>query len=168
MLHETRKQLTKQKTKMNISFILLPTQQNVYDAFVQRLNELETIDINVSHKIPTKKNDDQSTIVYDRKSNRSKCFLLINFEFFPFYIAVKITLISSNENHLIKCKQEIIVLAQSFSIKSQLTNKQDMLDWSQNTIYKYYEFCLKQRVIPTFDLENVTLQLVGAKDAVMF
>jgi hypothetical protein len=67
-----------------------------------------------------------------------------------------------------KCRHEITELANTFSTKLQLTNKQDMLDWSQNTIYKYYDYCLKQRVIPTLDLANVSLELVGAKDAVIF
>ena len=43
-----------------------------------------------------------------------------------------------------------------------------MLDWSQSTIHKYYEYCLKQRVIPTLDLANVTLELVGARESVIF
>ena len=65
-----------------------------------------------------------------------------------------------------KCKQEIINLAHSFPVSTKLTNKRDMLDWRQKTIYTYYEFCLKQHVIPTLDLDNVTLELVGTKDAV--
>ncbi|CAF1381804.1 unnamed protein product [Adineta steineri] len=147
MLDETRKQIKIQKSKMNILFILLADQQIVYDAFVKHLNQMVTIDLTVNQKIPTKQKDDHQTIGYDKK-------------------IVKIILISTNENHLMKCKQEIIALAQTYSIKSKLTNKQDMLDWSQETIYKYYEFCLKQRVIPTLDLANVTLELVGTKDAV--
>ncbi len=80
---------------------------------------------------------------------------------------IKITLISSNDHHLIKCKEDILNFARLFSTKSQII-KQDMLDWSQNTIYKYYDYCLKQRVIPTLDLANTTLELVGPKDAVIF
>ncbi|CAF4363386.1 unnamed protein product, partial [Rotaria magnacalcarata] len=56
--------------------------------------------------------------------------------------------------------------AQSFSTKSQITNKDDILNWSQDTINKYYDYCLKQGVIPTLDLENVSLELAGPKDAV--
>ncbi|CAF1935738.1 unnamed protein product [Rotaria magnacalcarata] len=147
MLRETRKELIKIKIKMNISFVLLPSEQNVYDQFVKYLNQMETVDPLVSHKSPTKKQDDQSTMTYDRK-------------------IVKITLISSIENHLLKCKQDIMDLAQSFSTKSQITNKDDILNWSQDTINKYYDYCLKQGVIPTLDLENVSLELAGPKDAV--
>jgi hypothetical protein len=86
---------------------------------------------------------------------------------FIFNLVVKITLISSNDTHLIKCKDDILNLARSYSIKSQII-KQDMLDWSQNTIYRYYGYCLKQRVIPKLDLANTTLDLIGAKDAVIF
>ncbi len=83
MLRETQNQLKICKIKMNISFILLTDQQNAYDAFVQRLNEMQTIDLTVSHKIPPKKKDDQSTITYDSKS---KIFLFLNFNFFFFFL----------------------------------------------------------------------------------
>ncbi|CAF3321422.1 unnamed protein product [Rotaria sp. Silwood2] len=66
-----------------------------------------------------------------------------------------------------KCKQEIIDLARSFSTKSQLVNKHDMLDWSQDTINKYYEYCIKHSVIPTLDFDTVTLELIGTNDSVL-
>ncbi|CAF4224636.1 unnamed protein product [Rotaria socialis] len=147
MLRETRKELIKIKIKMNISFVLLPSEQNVYDQFVKHLNQMETVDLLVSYKSPTKKQDDQSTMAYDKK-------------------IIKITLISSIENHLMECKQDIMDLARSFSTKSQITNKDDILNWSQDTINKYYDYCLKQGVVPTLDLENVSLELAGSKDAV--
>jgi hypothetical protein len=79
MLNETRKQLKACKTKMNIFFVLLAKEQIVYDAFVKRLNEIENIDLTVSHKIPTKKPDDESSVPYDRKS---KIILFLKIEFF--------------------------------------------------------------------------------------
>jgi hypothetical protein len=42
-----------------------------------------------------------------------------------------------------------------------------MIDWSQNTINQYYNYCLKQHVIPTLDFDTYTLELVGPKDAVI-
>jgi len=165
MLRETQNQLKTSKIKMNISFILLANQQNVYDAFVKCLNDMETIDLTVSHKIPTTKKDDQSKIAFNRKSKIFLLFFFLNSHFSIFYLVVKITLISSNDNHLIKCKEDILNLARSFSIKSQIT-KQDMHDWSQSTIYKYYDHCLKHSIIPILDLANTTLDLIGPKDAV--
>lgn len=85
-----------------------------------------------------------------------------------FSLVVKLNLISSSNTHLMKCKQDIIDLAQSFSVESEFKDKDDVLHWSQQTIYKFYEFCLKQDVLPTLDLDNVTLKLVGAKDAVRY
>jgi hypothetical protein len=79
MLQETKNQLKLCKTKMHISFILLENQQNVYDAFVKCLNEIETIDLSVSHKIPTTKKDDQSTIAYERQSRIFSYFFNFNF-----------------------------------------------------------------------------------------
>ena len=65
-----------------------------------------------------------------------------------------------------RCKEEILNLARDVSVTKKLTDKRDMLDWPQKTIYKFYEFCLKQTVIPTLDLDNITLELVGIKDGV--
>ena len=85
-----------------------------------------------------------------------------------FYSVIKITLISSNDNHLSECKHKITSLAQSVSAELPLTNKEDMLDWSQKTIRKYYDYCLKLRVIPMLDLDNVPAKLIGIKDQVIF
>ncbi len=69
MLHETRNQLKAAKSKMHISFVLLADQINVYDAFVKCLNEMESIDMSISHTTSSKKNDEQLSIPFDRKSN---------------------------------------------------------------------------------------------------
>ena len=70
MLRETRNQLTKHKVKMNISFVLMADQQNVYNAFIKHLNEMQTVDPVVSQKLPTKKKVDPSTIAYDQNSKK--------------------------------------------------------------------------------------------------
>ncbi|CAF0805827.1 unnamed protein product [Adineta ricciae] len=147
MLKEIRKQLKFCKQKMNISVVVLADQKDVFDAFVKRLNELITVDPNINEKISPARRTDQSRIAFDRK-------------------VVKITLISSTNDHLIRYKQEILNFAREVSITKKLTDKRDMLDWPQKTIYKFYEFCLKQTVIPTLDLDNITLELVGIKDGV--
>jgi hypothetical protein len=41
-----------------------------------------------------------------------------------------------------------------------------MLDWPQDAINKYYDYCLKQQVIPTMDLDKTILELEGSKDGV--
>ena len=91
-------------------------------------------------------------------------FLNINSALFP---AVLIILISSNKDHLTKCKQDIMDLSRSVVYTGRLTNKQDMIHWPQSTINTFYKDCLKQNVIPTLDLEKCTVELVGLKDAVI-
>jgi hypothetical protein len=164
MLHETRNQLKAAKSKMHISFVLLADQINVYDAFVKCLNEMESIDMSISHTTSSKKNDEQLSIPFDRKSNIILLVFSVSLELL--YLAVKITLISSNDNHLIKCKEDILNLVQSYSITSRVETK-EMLDWSQEAINKYYRYCLEQRVIPTLDLDKTIRELVGWKDAVI-
>ncbi len=79
---------------------------------------------------------------------------------------MEITLISSNASYLIKCRHEIFELARSFSVTQRLTDKHDMIDWSQQTINKYYDYCLKHSVVPTFDFDTLSIELVGPKEAV--
>lgn len=69
MLRGTKNELKAQDSKMNVSFILLARQQDVYDAFSTYLDQLETVDLSVSHKLPTKNKDDrQSTISFEQRS----------------------------------------------------------------------------------------------------
>lgn len=75
---------------------------------------------------------------------------------------------SSNNNHLIKCKNDIIELAQSSLFKKELKDKNYMIDWSQKTITDYYKFCLQHHVIPKLDPNTYTLELIGPRDAVIF
>ena len=87
--------------------------------------------------------------------------------FFFSLLAVKFTLIGSNDYDLIECRDSIIKVVQSYSKKTSIT-KHELLDWPQTAIDKYYDYCLKQRVIPTIDLESTTLELFGPKEAVGF
>ncbi|CAF1511634.1 unnamed protein product [Adineta steineri] len=139
MIDETKRQLETINSKLDVSFILLPNQQNVYDEFVKYLNSNKTS--------PSNRTNNQMKISYAEKN-------------------IAITLISSNDHYLQKCKQEILDLAHSASHTTTLTNKDDMVDWSQNTINQYYEYCLKQHVKPTFDFNTLTIELNGPKDAV--
>ncbi len=79
---------------------------------------------------------------------------------------MKITLTGSDGRVLIEYQNKIKKLAQSCSSKLHLTDKIDMADWPQTTIQKYYEYCLQKRVIPTLDIDNAILDLIGLKDAV--
>lgn len=172
MINETQIQLLKMNSKMNISFILLPNQQNVYDEFVKYLNSIQTLPSTIIPKLSSiKKTTDQTKIPYDEKSTKNIFFILKKKQkksnFSLFLIVIKITLISSNNNHLIKCKNDILELSYSLSYRTQLTNKHDMIDWSQNTINQYYNYCLKQYVIPKLDFDTLTLELIGPKDAVI-
>lgn len=80
--------------------------------------------------------------------------------------AVKLKLIGANENDLLKGKQDIIALAERFCTQRKMTGKQDMLDWSQQTLYRYYEYCLKLDVLPVLDLANATMELNGPREVV--
>lgn len=74
-------------------------------------------------------------------------------------------MISSNESHLVKSKDEILQLAEAYSTHRQVKS-QDLNDWSQNDIYQYYKFCLDRRVIPTMDLDQGIVDLQGLRDEV--
>jgi hypothetical protein len=79
---------------------------------------------------------------------------------------VKITLTGVNESELNECQNKIKELARSCSYKRHLTDKIDIADWCQNSIDKYYDYCLQRRVIPTLDIQNANVDLIGPKEAV--
>ncbi|CAF4714682.1 unnamed protein product, partial [Rotaria sp. Silwood1] len=148
MIDETIIELTSNTSNIDVLFILLSQQQNVYDAFITYLNSIQ-IDSNnlLKQNLKTKINH-HSKISYEEKS-------------------IEITLFSSNINNLTKCKNDIIELSHFYLFNIQLNNKHDMMDWSQNTINQYYDYCLKQYVIPKLDFDTHTLELIGPKDAVL-
>ncbi|CAF1007839.1 unnamed protein product [Adineta ricciae] len=80
---------------------------------------------------------------------------------------IRIKLTGPTAHDLSECQNKIKQLAQSYSFKLHLSDKDDVGDWSQDTIRKYYEYCLQKRVIPTLDIQRATLDLVGPRDAVM-
>jgi hypothetical protein len=172
MIDETQLQLKSITSKIDVSFVLLSSQQNVYDEFVKYLNTLQTIPATTS-KIPSTRRNNKNQALQIPYDVKSKLFF-ISFFFlkktpsFHFSSAIQITLISANKDHLDKCKHDILELSRSSSYTTCLTDKHDMIDWSQTTIHQYYTYCLKQHVIPKFDFDKRTLELVGPKDAVIY
>ncbi|CAF3295032.1 unnamed protein product [Rotaria socialis] len=137
MIAETYRQLNiLVHSQFVVSFVLLPEQRNVYDAFSDRLNQLQTVE------------NKPTSISFDKQ-------------------IVRIKLTGTNNNQLIEYQNKIKQLAQSSSVNAHLTDKNDMSDWPQDVIQKYYDYCLQRRVIPTLDIENSILDLKGSKDAVL-
>ena len=68
MIDETQMQLLTNQCKIDVSFILLSTQQNVYDEFIKYLNCIRTVPATASKPLPIRKNDKQLQILYDEKS----------------------------------------------------------------------------------------------------
>ncbi|CAF0879399.1 unnamed protein product [Adineta ricciae] len=153
MIDETQEQLMKLNDQLDVSFVLLPSQKNVFDEFVKYLNSIRSSRTTVSNPTASAststigKTSVVSKVSYDEK-------------------ITEITLISAKSQHLTKCKQEILELAQSSLQTKQLAGKRELLDWSQSTINQFYNDCLKQHVKPTLDLDAFTVVLVGPRDAV--
>ncbi|CAF0928899.1 unnamed protein product [Adineta ricciae] len=153
MIDETQEQLVKINEQLDVSFVLLPSQKNVFDEFVKHLNSIRSSRTTVPKPTASAltstigKTSVDSKVSYDEK-------------------ITEITLISTNPQHLTKCKQVLLELAQSSLQTKQLTGKRELLDWSQSTINQFYNDCLKQHVKPTLDLDTFTVVLVGPRDAV--
>ena len=64
MIDETRDALTSLGTKLDVSFILLADQQNVYNEFIKYLNQHGSAQPDGS---ATRRSDVQGTIPYDEK-----------------------------------------------------------------------------------------------------
>jgi len=86
MLDETQIQLKNLNSNMNISFVLLPSQQNVYDEFVKYLNSLQTFPATTSKISSTNKTNNQLKFPYEEKSKRFSDFdfFFLNIKFFIF------------------------------------------------------------------------------------
>ena len=69
MLDETQLELIKTNSKLDVSFILLPAQQNVYDEFVKYLSNIKTPRTTIPKLHPISKTNHQLKIPYDEKSN---------------------------------------------------------------------------------------------------
>jgi hypothetical protein len=154
MLGETYRQLTMSpQFPLTVSFVLQASQPHVFDAFAQQLKILTLIDKDTPTTVPFNKKSREET----RTSVRSSTSIVL---------AVRIKLKGPSEDNLRQGEQEIRNLAGSCPDHLQLTSQTDISDWSQETIEKYYYFCLHRRVIPTLDIPNTRLDLVGPKDAV--
>lgn len=70
MLDETITRLISTDTQINVSFVLVPNQQNVYDAFIKCLNSLQSNPLKqpVKTVAATANNNNRTNIPYDMKS----------------------------------------------------------------------------------------------------
>jgi len=84
MLDETEIQLKNLNSQMTVSFILLSTQQNVYDEFVKYLNTIQTFPSTTSKTSSTSKTNDQLKIPYDEKSKIYVFFFKYKILYFSF------------------------------------------------------------------------------------
>jgi hypothetical protein len=92
MIDETQTQLKSITSKLDVSFVLLSTQQNVYDEFVKYLNTLPKTSAATS-KVPSMSRSNKnhaSKIAYDEKS---KLF------FIPFSTFVSLCFSYSNNSY---------------------------------------------------------------------
>ncbi|CAF0841059.1 unnamed protein product [Didymodactylos carnosus] len=150
MISEAERQLIKYpKDNFSVSFVLLPQQQSVYDEFCKQLNLIKSANFSL---IPTNLNS----------GNVSRSHITMPFE----QQIVKITLISSTEEHIIRCYNSLLELSKKCTLKLKLSNKQDLKDWTQSTVDKYYKYCLDRKIEPILDISNGVLELNGPKDDV--
>lgn len=79
---------------------------------------------------------------------------------------LKISLTGPDRTLLTQIQQQIEILARSCSSEVHLTDKIDLIDWSQETIKTFFVFCLQKNVVPTMKIDDGTLDLLGPKEAV--
>ena len=79
---------------------------------------------------------------------------------------MRITLTGPDGNALKETQKKIEQLARSCSDEKRLIDKHDLIDWPQATIKSYYLFCLQRNVLPTMNIGQRTLELLGPKEAV--
>lgn len=77
------------------------------------------------------------------------------------------TLNGPNQAEVEKCRQKIQSIVSSWYTKIQLNGHTDLIDWSQQAIRSYYDYCLRLHVLPNMEITSGVLTLEGLKDHVI-
>ncbi|CAF1007757.1 unnamed protein product [Didymodactylos carnosus] len=167
MINETKSQLKNLKKTIIVSFVLLAQQKTVYDEFCNQLNP-RLIDNNKSGLFNRAAKVISGYFSTNTQDNATSSSESENIEYFDQEI-VQITLTTSAENKdaLSECRQAIEKQSKSGTLKKEWKDKQDMRNWTQQTINKYYIYCLERKILPQLDIINGHLQLNGLKESVL-
>ncbi|UJR25097.1 hypothetical protein I4U23_006458 [Adineta vaga] len=137
MLIEAQKQLLMANVLLQIIFVILPKQNDVFEAFKEKLDclqkgNIEMKDAQVSYRLST--------------------LLLI--------------IISSNEQKQRECLEALNNYVQKSIAVSELLQQTALKKWSQPALNKFYRLCRHHQVVIDINLQIGYLKLYGSKEAV--
>ncbi|CAF1122545.1 unnamed protein product [Didymodactylos carnosus] len=164
MIDAAKQQLVKLQTNLQVSFVIFPQQQQVYDEFCKCINPKQSsIHEGVTSHI---KRAMMNVFSKDGGGSQRESTPLKIMMFDKDVVKITLTISANNEDKLLMCKNMIEVLSKTCSSKSDMKDKSDMRKWSQQTLNKYYKYCLDRKVLPTLDVFSGNIQLNGPKEFV--
>ena len=134
MIAETHQNLKHAiQSSLTVSFVLLPDQQKIYDAFINQLNVCRLA------------NDAPINMPFEKQSipTNARRLSIAHYVVVVFRSSCEDTCDRLRPSGLDRrCQTKVQDLARSASHKVHGTDRTDMADWSQSTVQKYYEYCL--------------------------
>ncbi|CAF0757202.1 unnamed protein product [Rotaria sp. Silwood1] len=137
MLTEAQTQLLSANVILQINFVILPEQIDVFEAFQAKLKNLqgghvETKDIQIQYS----------------------------------FTKLKITITSNSVEKQEKCKKALNnYIQQSISVREHL-NQHVLKKWTQPAINAFYKYCLDRYVVPNMDILIGYFKIFGSKESV--
>ncbi len=155
MLVEAQKQLLTANVLLQIIFVILPTQNDVFKVFQAKLDNLQKGNVEKKYtQIPYK-----LTSKYKIKQNFK--FLILSI-----YLALTITIISSNTEKQEECKKALSDYVQKSVKIFELLQEDVLRKWIQPAINEFYKLCLNHSLVIDMNITIGYLKLYGSKEIV--
>ncbi|CAF3880404.1 unnamed protein product [Rotaria sp. Silwood1] len=136
MLVEAQKQLLAANVLLQIIFVILPEQSDVFEAFQAKLESLQ------NGEVETK----DTEILYCSTT-------------------LEITILSSNREKQEECKKALNDHVQKSILVRKMLQQHVLKRWTQPAITDFYKYCLDRHVIPDIDILMGHVKLSGPKEA---
>ncbi|CAF1684845.1 unnamed protein product [Rotaria sp. Silwood1] len=155
MLVEAQKQLLAANVLLQIIFVILPEQSDVFEAFQAKLESLQNGEV-----------ETKDTEILYCSTSKYQPKLSFFFEVFSvIYLPLEITILSSNREKQEECKKALNDHVQKSILVWKMLQQDILKRWTQPAITDFYKYCLDRHVIPDIDIPMGHVKLSGPKEA---
>ena len=149
--------------KLLVSFVVIPDQRNVFDAFTASLKTISrdfhsstgVLRSGQSLRYTSKSNHFQPSVLWITRTERI------------FDISVTtISLFAASPSVLNECETRIKEYVAKITETISVQNSSSLANWTDSTLENYYKSCIEVDVLPNIDLSRHTITLVGLKEDV--
>ncbi|CAF1357967.1 unnamed protein product [Rotaria magnacalcarata] len=158
MLTEAQRQLISANVLLQIDFIILPNQTDVFGIFQSKLESLQT----GRHKT---RQDNHITYNFTSKYNVNNYLQCSSLQLI-FILALTITIISNTKEKQEECRMALENYVKKSISVSEQHDLSGLKKWTQPTIDSFYMYCFQRLVIPEMDIHTGYCKLFGSKESV--